>query len=162
MHKLSPSYLQKSAYGSIPIEPTETRPGSNFPKSRVAFTRYNQLSETPTKQYQWLAQNILAKLQFNDAITYLSRPCGNHTITRFRGTDYPQPRIIISRSTYAKYHRITRKNSAYWQINTSELFPNTCLIQVPGCKVTRSADHLSLGLGQSSLAILLSPNSFDS
>ena len=43
-HKLSLSYLQKSAYGSVPLEPAETRPRSNFPESRVAFPRYNQLS----------------------------------------------------------------------------------------------------------------------
>ena len=82
---------------------------------------------------------------------------------------YPQPRVIFSRLTLAKYHRITRKNSAYLQINTSELFSKTRLIQAPGCRVTRSADRHSLvftpeslGPGQSSLAILLSPNSFDS
>ena len=39
---------------------------------------------------------------------------------------------------------VTRKNSAYWQENTSGLFSYTRLIQVPGCRVTRSADHLSL------------------
>ena len=38
------SYLQKSAYSSMPLEPTETRPRSNFPESRVAFPRYNQSS----------------------------------------------------------------------------------------------------------------------
>ena len=30
-HKLSPSYLQKPANGSMPLEPAETRPISNFP-----------------------------------------------------------------------------------------------------------------------------------
>ena len=65
---------------------------------------------------------------------------------------------------------MTRKNSAYCQINTSGLFSYTLLIQVPGCRVTRSADHVSLvftpekslGPGQSLTASLLSPNSFDS
>ena len=37
VHKLSPCYLQKPAYGSMPLEPAETRPISNFPESRVAF-----------------------------------------------------------------------------------------------------------------------------
>ena len=46
MHKLSPSYLQKPAYGAMPLEPAETRSRSNFPESRVAFSRYNQLSRT--------------------------------------------------------------------------------------------------------------------
>ena len=44
VHKLSLSYLYKSAYGSMPLEPAETRPRSNFPESRDAFPRYNQLS----------------------------------------------------------------------------------------------------------------------
>ena len=44
------------------------------------------------------------------------------------------------------------KNSAYCQINTSGLFSYTRVIHVPG----------SVGPGQSSPAILLSPNSFDS
>ena len=38
--KLSLSYLQKSAYGSMPF--AETRSRSSFPESRVAFPRYNQ------------------------------------------------------------------------------------------------------------------------
>ena len=81
--------------------------------------------------------------------------------------------IIFSRLTQVKYHRITRKNSAYWQKNTSGLFSYNRLIQTPGCRVTRSADQLSLvvtpekktgslGPGQSSPAIFLSPSSFDS
>ena len=35
---------------------------------------------------------------------------------------------------------ILRKNSAYWQINSSKLFSYTRLVQVPGCIITRSAD----------------------
>ena len=31
LHKLSPPYLPKSACGSMPLEPAETRPRSNFP-----------------------------------------------------------------------------------------------------------------------------------
>ena len=55
---------------------------------------------------------------------------------------------------------------------TSGFFSYTRLIQVPGCKVTRTADQhrarfhtrkkTCLGPGQSPPAILLSPNSFDS
>ena len=40
VHKLSPSYLQKPAYGAMPLEPAETRPRSNFPESTVTFPRY--------------------------------------------------------------------------------------------------------------------------
>ena len=39
VHKLSPSYLQKPAYGSMSLEPAETRPTSNFPESRVCFSK---------------------------------------------------------------------------------------------------------------------------
>ena len=85
VRKLSSFYLQKPVYGSMPLEPAETRPKSNFFESRVAFSRYNQLNTDET--FLWLAQNILAKPQFNDAITYLSTPCGNHIITNFRRTD---------------------------------------------------------------------------
>ena len=35
MYKLSPSCLQKAAYGSMPLEPAETSPRSNFPESIV-------------------------------------------------------------------------------------------------------------------------------
>ena len=41
LSKLSLSYLQKSAYGSMPLELVDTRPRSDFPESRVAFPRYN-------------------------------------------------------------------------------------------------------------------------
>ena len=34
-----------------------------------------------------LAEKILAKPQSNHAITNMSTPCGNYTITHFRGTD---------------------------------------------------------------------------
>ena len=36
---------------------------------------------------------------------------------------------------------MTRKNSAYWQINTTGLFTYTRLIQVPGCSATWTADQ---------------------
>ena len=34
----------ESAYGSMPLDLAETKSRSNFPESRVAFPRYNQLS----------------------------------------------------------------------------------------------------------------------
>ena len=68
------------------------------------------------------------------------RKSHNHTLS-WHWYDYPQPRIIFSRLTQAKYHQITRQNSAYWQLNTSRLFSYNLLIQVPGCTVTRSADQ---------------------
>ena len=47
------------------------------------------------------------------------------------------------------------------ELNTSRLFSHTRLIQVPGCTDTRSADQqICCCPGQSSPAILLSPNKF--
>ena len=61
----------------------------------------------------------------------------------------------------SKISSITRKHSAYWQINTSRLFSRTRLIHVPGCTVTQSADQkIPCCPGQSSPAILLLPNRF--
>ena len=40
--------MQKPAYGAMPLEPAETRPRSNFPESRAAFPRYNQLNTDET------------------------------------------------------------------------------------------------------------------
>ena len=34
---------QRLAYGSMPLEPVETGPRTNFAESRVAFPRYDQL-----------------------------------------------------------------------------------------------------------------------
>ena len=83
------------------------------------------------------------------------RKSHNHALSQ-HWYDCPQPRIVFSRLTQAKYHQITRKNSAYWQIDTSWLLSYIRFIQVPGRTVTR------LDPDQSSPAILLSPNSFDS
>ena len=100
--------------------------------------------------FLWLAQNILMQ-QLNYATKYLGSacqtPCVNNAITHFRCTDKTihNHAILLSHLTQAKFHQITRKNSTYWQINTSGLFPYTHLIQVHGCTVTRSADQHRLG-----------------
>ena len=126
-----------SLFGSKPLEPAETRPRSNF-----------------------LSRKLLSKVQSGT----------KHQRNVFMaGTEYfgetAQPRIIIWRSTQPKYHRITRKNSAYWQINT-ERFSYTRLIQVPGYTITRSAVQPRPCFHTKSWpwspAMLLSPNSFDS
>ena len=59
---------------------------SNFPESELLLKGIISQANTD-ETFLWLAQNILAKLQFNHAITYLSTPCGNHTIAHFRCTD---------------------------------------------------------------------------
>ena len=80
--------------------------------------------------------------------------------------DYPQPRIIFARLT----HRITLKNSAYWQIKPLDFSLTLVLFKFPdvkshGRQTSSPFSHqkkTSLGPGQSPPAILLSPNSFDS
>ena len=69
---------QRLAYGSMSLEPAETRPRSNFPESRVAVPRYDQLSYNINA---WHRQFYLAKPQVNNP------SCGNYTITHFRGTE---------------------------------------------------------------------------
>ena len=84
----------------------------------------------------WLAQNILVK-QPNHATTYHTIPHTFAALINLSAT----PHNPFSRLIWAKYHQITQKHSAYWQINNSSLFSRTRLIQVPGCTVTRSADQ---------------------
>ena len=56
------------------------------------------------------------------------RKSHNHTLSRHW---YDYPRITFSRLTQGKYHQITRKNSAYWQINTPWLFSALVLFKFP-------------------------------
>ena len=54
---------ERLAYGSMPLEPAETRPRSNFPaESRVAFPRYDQLGT-----------NYFGETAVKQVITYLSQ-----------------------------------------------------------------------------------------
>ena len=85
----------------------------------------------------------MAKPQFNHAITYLSTPCGNHPITYFRGTDK-----TISTTTHNllafNISEVSLNNSVKLSLladKTSGFFSYTRLIQVPGCKVTRTGDQ---------------------
>ena len=93
------------------------------------------------------------------------RKSHNHTLSR-HWYDYPQPRIIISRLIQAKYHQITRKNSAYLQITPLDFYLTLVLFKFPDVRShgrQTSIDPVctpnSLDPDQSSLAILLSPNS---
>ena len=87
--------LKKPVYVSMPLEPAETRPRSM--QFSIVESCFLKVQSAKLNTVVWLAQNILAKLQFNHAITYLSTPCGNHRITLSRHWyDYPQPRIIFS------------------------------------------------------------------
>ena len=83
MHKLSPSYLQKSAYGSMPLEPAETRPRSNFPKSRVAFTESAKLNTDETVLMAGTEYFGQTAVQPRDLIPVnTTRKSHNHTLSR--------------------------------------------------------------------------------
>ena len=126
MHKLSLSYLQKSVYGSMSLEPAETRPRSSFPESRVAF---------PNNINGW--HRIFSPNR--------SSTTRSHTFTQSPTSHTFAALIRLSTTT----HNIHTFNVSEISSNNSEklnLLPDTYtrLIQVPGCRVTRSADHLSL------------------
>ena len=69
----------------MPLEPAETRPRSKFPESRAAFPRYNQLNTDETILMAGTEYLGETAVQPRDHIPVT--PCGNHTITHFRGTD---------------------------------------------------------------------------
>ena len=75
-------------------------PGSNFPETKIGFLRHNHLS------YKYQRRVLCPVLSVNTI-----RKSHNHSLP-WHWKHYPQPRIIFSRSTQAKYHQITRKNSA--------------------------------------------------
>ena len=99
----------------MPLEPAETRPRSmQFPESRVTFSRYNQQAK----------HRRLAGTEYFGETAVQPRdhiPCQHHaetTESHFRARrwyDYPQPRIIFSRLTQAKYHRITHHLRTLWE-----------------------------------------------
>ena len=136
-------------------EPAETRPRSKAQSAKL------DTDET----FSWLTQNILVQ-QLNNATTYLSTLCGNHSITHFRGTD-PQPRIIFSRLTQAK---LSSNNSDKLSLLADKHLV-TFLFKFPDVRShgwqtsidpVFTPEKKSLGPGQSSPTILPSPNSFDS
>ena len=73
-------------------------------------------------------------------------------------TSQPHPVLgIMITPSYLQNQSMVRSQ----ELNTSRLFSHTRLIQVPGCTDTRSADQqICCCPGQSSPAILLSPNKF--
>ena len=87
MYKLSPSYLQISAYGSMPLEPAETRPRCNFPESGVAFnskvqsTKLNADETILMAGTEYFAQTAV---QPRDHIPVKTmRKSHNHTLSRY-------------------------------------------------------------------------------
>ena len=108
------------------LEPAETRPRSSFPESRVAF---------PNNINGW--HRIFSPNR--------SSTTRSHTFTQSPTSHTFAALIRLSTTT----HNIHTFNVSEISSNNSEklnLLPDTYtrLIQVPGCRVTRSADHLSL------------------
>ena len=78
---------QRLAYGSKPLEPAETRPRSNFPESTNAFSKVQSAKLKTDVTISMSSTDYFGETALKQDITYLSTPCGNHTITLFRGTD---------------------------------------------------------------------------
>ena len=126
------------AYGSMPLEPAETRPRSNFPESRNAFFKVRSAK---------LNTNVTILMPGTDyfgetavIVNKRSHTCRHHAeITQshtalVRLSTTTRKRINFSPSTQVKYHRITEKRSLF--ANKHVLY--TRPIQVPECRVTRS------------------------
>jgi len=64
-------------------EPAETRPKSNFPESRIGFSRHDQLRLTPTKYFIAQTEYFGATAQQRDHIPVNTvRKSHNHTLSR--------------------------------------------------------------------------------
>ena len=71
----------------MPLEPTETRPRFNFPESTNAFSKVRSAKLNTDVTISMPSTDYFGETALKQDITYLSTPCGNHTITHFRGTD---------------------------------------------------------------------------
>ena len=71
----------------MPLEPAETRPRSNFSESRNAFSKVRSAKLNTDVKILVPDTDYFGKTALKQDIIYLSTPCGNHTITHFRGTD---------------------------------------------------------------------------
>ena len=78
---------QRLAYGSILLEPAESRPRSNFPESKNAFSKVLSAKLNTDVTILMPGIDYFGETALKQDITYLSTPCGNHTITHFRGAD---------------------------------------------------------------------------
>ena len=78
---------QRLAYCSMPLEPAETRPRSNFPESTNAFSKVRSAKLNTDVTILMPSTDYFGETAPQKGITCLSTPCGNHTITHFRGTD---------------------------------------------------------------------------
>ena len=78
---------QRLAYGSMPLELAETRPRSNFPESRNAFSKVRSAKLNIDVKILMPGTDYFGETALKQDITYLSTPGGNHTNTHFRSTD---------------------------------------------------------------------------
>ena len=78
---------QRLAYGSMPLEPAETRPRSNFAESTNAFSKVRSTRLNFDATMLMPSTDYFGETAHQQGITYVSTPRGNHTITHFRGTD---------------------------------------------------------------------------
>ena len=85
--QIVPLSAQRLAYGSTPLEPAETRPKSNFPEATNAFSKVRSAKLNTDVTISMPNTDYFGVTALTQDITYLSTPCGNHTIPHFRGTD---------------------------------------------------------------------------
>ena len=71
----------------MPLELAETRPRSNLPESRNALSKVRSPKLNTDVTILMPSTDYFGETTLKQDITYLSTPCGNHTITHFRGTD---------------------------------------------------------------------------
>ena len=68
------------------LELAETRPKSNFPESRNAFSKVRSAKLNTDVKILMPGTDYFGETALKQDIIYLSTPCGNHTITHFRCT----------------------------------------------------------------------------
>ena len=78
---------QRLAYGSMPLEPAETRPRSNFPQSINAFPKVRSAKLNTDVTILMLSTDYFGETVLKQDITYLStrytmRKSHNHTLPR--------------------------------------------------------------------------------
>ena len=78
---------QRLTYGSMPLEPAETTPRSNFPESTNAFSKVRSAKLNTDVTILMPRTDYFGETALKQGITYLFAPCGNHTIRHFRGTE---------------------------------------------------------------------------
>ena len=127
---------QRQAYGSMPLEPAETRPRVNFRELRNAFSKVRSAKLNTDVTILCLAQTILAKQHLNKT----SHTCQHYAEITQSHTFAPLIRLSTTTHNLLTFNmsEISWKNSEklsvlHWQRNTSGLFSHTRLMQVPRC-----------------------------